>query len=179
MKTLHLYIQESLLDKTSNKVKDAHNIDFKSEISKYIKKHFRTHFTISDEPNEDGFYEVSSTGNVVMYDLYTTSLTNGLFVWKECRDFCCGYGRNLTSLDGAPRICKGKFKCCCSDLLTSLEGGPEKVMGDYICSHCKSLKSLNGLPKQIDGDLDCKGYQSQFNELDIRKMCDVKGNILC
>jgi hypothetical protein len=51
------------------------------------------------------------------------------------------------------------------------------VDGDFNCAFNK-LTSLEGCPKVVKGDFLCYGNLEEFNELEIKALCDVKGTIL-
>ena len=90
--------------------------------------------------------------------------------------FYCQYNK-LTSLAGAPKYVGGHFLCI-NNNLTSLQGAPEKVSVDFDCNH-NNLTSLQGAPKYVGGDFWCKYNSTKFTEEDVRKVCDVKGEIYC
>jgi hypothetical protein len=172
MKTLY----ESLLDDF-----DAieTNSDPISEIKKFIEDNYEynNELKISKKPNKNGYYEVSTNGDVFA-DYEIQSLTNGMFIWKqvkgvfsceECNDlsslegaplkvevFKCAYCYGLTSLKGAPKITSFGFDCHACDNIKTLEGAPEEVGGGFDCSSCEKLTSLKGAPKKVDGFFNCE-----------------------
>ena len=92
-----------------------------------------SHIEISNEPNDNGKYEVSSKYSVDVKNLNISSLTNGMFVWNIVDgDFNCGCCKNLTSLDGAPKKVNGHFSC--------YKCGGEFTKADVwqICDVCKN-----------------------------------------
>ena len=201
MRNLKEYIIESIFDIEDN----IDNIDesIKEQIKQFLKDNFKGYSSckISDKPNKDGKYEVSSKGDVVVVKKKSiTSLTNGLFIWTTVdKDFKCAFCDLLTSLEGAPKnvggtfnciYCNsltslkgspekvgGKFNCNGCDSLTSLEGAPKEVDGSFYCYNCKLLKSLKGLPKKIGGDFDCSDNDMKFTKNDIKKVSNIKGKI--
>ena len=82
----------------------------------------------------------------------------------------------LTSLKGVPKEVGRDFTCS-DNRLTSLEGAPEKVGGDFACFNCIDLISLKGAPKKVGGDFYCKRGSIQFTKEDVKKVCNVKGEI--
>ena len=149
-----MLINSSLLDIEGTL--DSGNEAIKKSIEKWIKDNFKVEYLkISDNPNDDAKYEVSAK-QVSVYNRNITSLTNGLFVWKEAKEyFYCAYCDNLTSFEGAPKEVGGVFNCAYCDNLTSLEGAPKEVAGNFDCSWCESLTSLKGAPKKVGGDFIC------------------------
>ena len=111
-------------------------------------------------------------------------------------DFSC-IGNRLTSLKGSPEVIPGRFYCA-SNLLTSLEGGPkivkcsfwctgnrlkslvggpEEVDGSYRCDE-NDLTSLEGLPKRIGRDLYLWANLKKFTIEEVKKICQVEGEIV-
>ena len=150
-------LRESLLD---DNLIDEPDKMIKDEIEAFLKENYLgAAIKISNKPNKDGKYEVSSTKDVnkkPRIDL--NSLTNGMFIW--------------TIVDGSFR-----FSGCPS--LNSLEGAPKEVGGDFEVLYCKSLKSLEGAPKEVGGWFYCYGCASKFTEDDVKKISNVKGKIIC
>ena len=132
MKTLTQYILES-----------------ESTVAKFLKDNYKGKFKISSTPNSDGKYEVSSTGKVELKNTSATSLTNGEFIFTECKSFFCE-ASNITSLEGAPRIVKESFSIDECENLTSLEGFPEEVGFQAYISFL-NIKDLTGMPEKIKG----------------------------
>lgn len=66
----------------------------------------------------------------------------------------------------------------CSGIgLTTLKGCPEYIDGFFNCSFNK-LSSLEGCPKKVNGSFYCfNNNLKNITEEDIRKVCDVKGEI--
>ena len=161
MKNLKNYIIESILDIENN----IDNMDesIKDQIKQFLNNNFKnaSNCIISEKPNKDGKFEVSSNGDIEVKNKSITSLTNGLFIWANIKgDFVCDECNSLTSLKGAPKEVSGDFNCNGCDSLKSLEGAPEEVGGGFICSHCKSLTSLKGAPKEVRGYFDCSHCKS-------------------
>ena len=156
MINLKNYIIESILDIEDN----IDNMDesIREEIKHFLKDNFKTNSTyqISEKPNNDGKFEVSSKGNIEVKNKSITSFNNGLFIWTNIKgDFCSNW--------------------CVS--LTSLEGAPEKVGGDFFCNDCNSLKSLEGAPKEVGGWFLCIKCGGYFTQEDVKKVSNVKGDI--
>jgi hypothetical protein len=62
--------------------------------------------------------------------------------------------------------------------LTSLNGSPENVRRNFICIFNR-LISLEGGPKEVGGNYVCWGNITKFTVEDVRKVCNVKGEIYC
>ena len=116
MKNLKEYISESIFDIDDN----IDNVDkcIKDQINQFLNDNFTnaSKCKISEKPNKDGKFEVSSNGNVEVKNEYITSLTNGLFIWTNIQ---------------------GGFICPDCNSLISLEGAPKEVGGDFYCRSCK------------------------------------------
>ena len=156
MKNLKEYIVEGIFDVEDN----IDNVDksIKDQIKHFLKDNFNgaSSCKISNKPNRDGKYEVSSNGNITTENRGITSLTNGSFIWTYIKgDFYCTNCGSLTSLEGAPKEVGGDFDCEYCTSLKSLEGAPKEVGGDFDCEYCTSLKSLEGAPKKIGGGFRC------------------------
>ena len=102
-------LRESLLDddligKTDNMIKD--------EIEAFLKENYKGSIKISNFPNKDGKYEVSSTTNIEVKNKKIASLTNEYFVWATVDGyFECIYCVKLESLEGAPKEVGEAFGC--------------------------------------------------------------------
>ena len=94
---------------------------------------------------------------------------------KVGEDFDCNHN-NLTSLEGAPKRVRRSFNCD-HNKLTSLEGAPKEIGRSFYCS-CNQLTTLEGAPKEVGGDFDCSGNSVQFTEKEVRRVCNVKGEII-
>ena len=156
MINLKNYIIESLFDIEDN----IDNVD--ESIKDRIKQFLNDNFTnalkckISEKPNKDGKFEVSSNGNVKVKNKNITSLTNDMFIWTNIKgDFDCGYCNSLISLKGAPNEVSGDFSCDECNSLTSLEGAPKEVGGSFFCNCCRSLISLRGAPEKVGRGFHC------------------------
>ena len=178
MKNLKEYIIEGIFDVEDN----IDNIDesIKEQIKKFLKDNFdgASSCKISDKPNNDGKYEVSSSKNINVKNYKITSLTNGLFIWATVdSDFNCETCNSLTSLEGAPKEVGKDFNCSWCGSLKSLEGAPEKVGDDFYCSNCKSLTTLKGAPEKVGGNFDCYRCVSLISLEGAPK--EVGGNFNC
>lgn len=179
IKSLESILKESLLDNE----KDLINNHDKILISEFLENNYRGDWIISDEPNSNGKYEVSSKRSVIAINKKLTSLTNELFIFKyingyfNCdgceelislkgapkeikKSFSCNYCYSLTSLKGAPEKVGTDFRCYGCSGLTSLKGAPKKIKGCFDCSYCKSLTSLEGAPEEIGDYFDCRNCKS-------------------
>lgn len=110
--------------------------------------------------------------------------------------FWCSYNK-LSDLIGSPKFVGSSFACdnnqlvslkgctkkingfffCYNNKLTNLLGGPDYVDGNFDCSG-NDLESLDGAPKKVIGYFNCRNNKVKFTEDDVRKVCDVKGNII-
>ena len=190
MKTLY----ESLLDDFDTL--DA-NADPRKTIEEFLDHNFSGVWTISDKPNKDGYYEVSSTFSIhCTKPRELSSLTNGLFIWtivkgsfscQHCakltslkggpkevgRIYQCSHCPNLETLEGGPEFA-GYFDCSWNENLTSLEGGPKVTQHDFNCSYCPKLKSLEGAPEISGKNFTCYGCGVRFSIEEVQKYTKVK-----
>ena len=133
--------KESLLD-------DFDKIERKSvrreDVEEYLKKYYisRKPFKISQTPNKDGYYEVSTDDKVEARTTDIPAITNGIFIFTEVGGyFSIRNCKKITSLQGAPRKTGADFICTGCESLTSFEGGPERVQGVIKVDRCgKSFK---------------------------------------
>ena len=200
MINLKNYIIESIFDIDDN----IDNIDesIKDQIKQFLNDNFKnaSKYKISEKPNKDGKFEVSSNSDVRVKNKQITSLTNGLFIWTNIKgDFICNHCNSLISLEGAPEEVSGNFDCFSCHLLPSLEGAPKEVGGDFSCEWCNSLISLKGAPKEVSGNFVCYNCKSltslegapekvgggfycvkcgrYFTQEDVKKVSNVKRDI--
>ena len=186
MKTLKNYIKESLsLDMKLNETSlldiegtmEVGDEAIKKIIEKWINDNFKvTNLKISDNPNNDGKYEVSAA-NVNIANRNIISLTNDMFIWKIVESFNCSNCPSLISLEGAPEKVGRNFDCSNCESLKSLEGAPEKVGRNFDCSYCPSLISLEGSPKEVGRDFYCYDCKSLTSLEGSPK--EIDGNFLC
>lgn len=139
MKTLKEYLFES-----------------ESSVKQFLKENYKGTFKISSSPNKDGKYEVSSTGKVYLKNTDATALTNGEFIFTDCKWFVVEEAENLTTLEGFPQDVKEQAIVSYLNI-TDLTGMPEKISGSLKVSYCPNLVSLNGCPNTIDGMFECTG----------------------
>ena len=156
MINLKNYIIESIFDIEDN----IDNVDesVKDQIMQFLNDNFKnaSKCKISEKPNKDGKFEVSSNGDIEVKNKHITSLTNGSFIWTNIKgDFICYNCNSLTSLEGAPKEVSDSFICSYCKSLTLLEGAPEKVGGSFSCEFCNLLKSLEGAPKEVRREFCC------------------------
>ena len=118
----------SILDDIDDQIERTDEI-VKNKIKEFIKENYdyNGEIIISDEPNKDGKYEVSLTGDVKVKNKELTSLTKEYFIWKNIG---------------------GNFYCCNCQMLESLEGATENISGNYYCRNCHSL-SLDNVSEKI------------------------------
>ena len=157
MKTLYeSLLDDDLVDKTDEMI-------IKDEIKSFLKANYncKGSIKISEKPNKDDLYEVSSNFVVEVTNKNIISLTNGLFIWTTVDGgFYCNNCKFLKSLEGSPKEVGGGFYCYSCNSLKSLEGAPEKVEGDFYCNDCNSLTSLKGSPKEVGGGFYCSDCNS-------------------
>ena len=209
MKTLKNILESSVLD---NAISEASLLDIdntlsvtsddirKEDVKKFIEENYKdVKFTISNTPNKDGKFEVSSVEDVILKNYKLQYLTNDDFVWKKVNgDFRCSFSsivslkgspelvwgsfscsgcRKLTSLEGAPKETYENFMCEECEKLTSLKGAPEKVGENFHCSNCKNLISLKGAPKKVGGSFWCKNCKVAFKYEDVMKVSAVRNEV--
>lgn len=147
MKTLY----ESLLDDLDVLSEPISPKTIKEEIKQFLKFNYvyPSKFRISRKPNEDGFYEVEYPGRII-FQGQSESLTNGKFVFVNCRSFSIQSAHRLKNLIGAPKEVKQSFHIFNCNGLESLEGITEKTGFGYglHISDCRDLKTLIGLPEK-------------------------------
>ena len=157
MKNLKEYIKESILGDWNTV--NADEISGRVEVEAFLNENYEGGFSISQKPNKNGKFEVSSKTDVTVKNKQLERLTNDLFEFTEIRgEVRCSYCA-LTSLEGAPKKIGGNFYCDYCEL-KSLEGAPKKVDGNFYCDHCGSLTTLEGAPKEVGGDFNCGGCES-------------------
>ena len=179
MKSLKSILEASVLADIDNQLKAGDEI-IRKQIKDFIKHNYdiTERLTISDNPNKDGKYEVSVTGNAVFINRRIASLTNGYFIFtKVDGNFSCSDCSNLTSLEGAPEKVGGYFYCPGCQSLKSLEGAPKEVGKDFYCYSCKSLISLEGAPEKVGGNFNCGFCDSLITLKGVPKK--VGGNFNC
>ena len=111
MKTLKKYMYEGLL-KGQQSTLDSGEESVYALIEEFLKENYLGKWIISDKPNKDGLYEVSSNESVKVTNMKITSLTNDLFIWTIVKgNFSFSYCNSLKTLKGAPEIVKGDFSC--------------------------------------------------------------------
>jgi hypothetical protein len=150
-------LRESLLD---DKLVEKTNKLIEDEIKAFLKENFigADSCKISKNPNSDGKYEVSSTKDIEVKNKKITSLTNDTFIWG--------------TVDG-DFICEGCY------FLNTLKGAPKEVGKTFYCSYCESLEALEGAPKEVGEYFNCHHCKVKFTEDDIRKVSNVKIQIVC
>ena len=175
MKNLKECIIESIFDVEDN----IDNVDesIKDQIKQFLNDNFKnaSKCKISEKPNKEGKFEVSSNGDIEVKNQQITSLTNGSFIWTNIKgDFICSDCNLLKSLEGAPKEVGRDFSCGYCNLITSLEGAPKEVGGDFSCEYCTSLTTLEGAPKEVNGDFSCVNCGKVFYKEDIKKVSNVR-----
>jgi hypothetical protein len=147
MKTLY----ESLLDDFEDLSAPLSPKVIKDEIKQFLKDNYiaPSKFHISRKPNEDGFYEVEHPDQITFRGS-AESLTNGKFVFVNCRSFSVQSSHRLKNLIGSPKETKFGYHIFNCNNLESLEGITEKTGFGYglHISDCRNLKTLIGLPEK-------------------------------
>ena len=194
-------LYESLLDDFDTL---SDKLDPKGDVIEFLKRNvdeFKK-LVISDKPNKDGLYEVSSRGDVTFYNRDDSKrLTNGLFIWTTIKgDFDCSWNTKLETLEGGPKKVGGRFTCSrCTSLkslewapkevgqdfeldwcesLTSLKGAPQTIPRDFNCCYCTKLKSLKYGPKAVGGNYFCAVCGETFSSHEINMSVDVGGRVI-
>ena len=161
MKTLKEYIlNEGILADIDTQIENG-DTDLREAVKEFLYANYKyaQHMIISEKPNSDGYYEVSSPDSVRLKNSKLESLTNGMFIFtRVAGNFSC-YMCNIKSLEGAPREVGVQFDCSDCENLKSLEGGPEKVGGAYNCGFCFGLKTLKGAAKEVGNWFNCSGCE--------------------
>ena len=177
MKTLFEYVNEATIDELE-----------KAKTRAWLDKMNINNYTI----NKDGTVDVKRS-----VDIFGRRLTEIPVKFNKVGgDFYCDNNK-LTSLEGAPEKVGGGFYCdnnkltslegapkevggsfwCNNNKLTSLEGAPEIVSGNFHCQN-NDLTSLDGAPQTVSGNFHCHNNKVQFTEEDVRKVSNVKGEIV-
>jgi hypothetical protein len=158
MKSLY----ESILDATEKKVKTSKK-SFGPAIKQFLKENYKGTFTVSKEPNKDGFYVVTAKKAVILTNTMAESLTNGIFIFDDTEyDFICESSK-IKTLQGAPKYVGGDFFCSWCHDLESLDGCPEEVYGNVELFGCGKLKNLIGGPNKVGRNFEvqnCKGLET-------------------
>jgi hypothetical protein len=90
--------------------------------------------------------------------------------------FSC-HNTRLVSLEGAPYQIAGFFWVHHNNL-TNLTGSPKYILGSYWVNS-NNLVSLEGCPEEVNHNFYIKDNTGiKFTEEDIRKVCNVKGEII-
>ena len=150
-------------------------------IQKYLEDNYsyRGNCTVSEKPNKDGLYEVSSDSGIEVKNTKITSFTNGSFVWTNVEGyFNCSNCNSLKTLEGAPKEVEGTFYCTGCKSLKTLEGAPE-IVHHFDCSYCKSLKTLEGAPEIVRGNFYCSDCGKLFTKDYVKKISKINGYIYC
>jgi hypothetical protein len=109
-------------------------------------------------------------GNFFCYGNLLTSVEDGPKIVKG--SYGCSNNK-LTTLKGVPSLINGNFECS-RNQLTTLKDAPEIIKEDFWCTN-NPLTSLEGCPKMVGGDFI---HSSEFSADEIRKVCNVKGNVI-
>ena len=90
-------------------------------------------------------------------------------------NFLCSYNE-LISLEGMLKEIFGSF-ICSFNKLKSLKGAPLKIQNSFIVKS-NNLISLDGCPKEVGGDFEGQFNYTKFTKEDVKKVCNVSGNII-
>lgn len=152
MISLKNYIKEGIFDDEITVSRKSDKAILKAQrdsVREFITANYREYgrIKVSEKRNKDGFYEVSSKGNVEL-KWYSDRITNGDFIWTEVGKSFKIYDGKMENLEGCPRTV-GKDFTLVNCELKSLKGGPEYVGERMFLSHCNNITSLEYAPKQI------------------------------
>ena len=76
------------------------------------------------------------------------------------------------------KITDGSFDCGYCTSLTTLEGAPTTIDdGSFYCNGCISLTTLEYAPKMVGRHFYCWGCGKTFTVEEVRRHCNVKGEI--
>ena len=175
MKTIIELYEASILDNT---ISEASLLDIDDTLSvtnddlrrKAVEEFIEDNYIapcvkISNKPNKDGKFEVSTKGLVRVHPYKKkelTSITNGDFVWTKV-----GGGFDISWMDN----------------LETLEGMPREIGYSLWLNQCPKLKSLDGFPEKV-GTKDKEsmiyigrtGTPRFFKKADVMKVCKYPAN---
>ncbi len=142
----------------------------RERVIQFLNNNYAGDFIVSETPNENGKYEISSNGKLKLMNYNTESLTTDDFVFTKVNYFNCNFGHSLKSLKGAPGKVE-EFYCNNCHSLQTLEGAPKEVK-EFYCGDCKSLKSLKGAPKKTKNFnyQGCSSLRAKTNVLKTLKL---------
>lgn len=168
MISLKNYIKEGIFDDEITVSRKSDKAILKAQrdsVREFITANYREYgrIKVSEKRNKDGFYEVSSKGNVEL-KWYSDRITNGDFIWTEVGKSFKIYDGKMENLEGCPRTV-GKDFTLVNCELKSLKGGPEYVGERMFLSHCNNITSLEYAPKQIGEE----GLESSLLRVDYCK----------
>ena len=118
----------------------------RKRVESFLKKNYKGKFIISETPNEDGKFEVSSNGKLTLMS-NIEHLTTEDFVFTQVDYFNCCDCTSLKDLEGAPEKAR-VFECSGCVALKTLEGAPNEAEV-FNCSYCTALQSLKGASKKV------------------------------
>lgn len=149
---LQEYLIESIFDDDNVLYKKMTKAAIKLErdkVREFIAEHYREfgRIKVSEKRNEDGYYEVSTKGNVEL-KWHSDCITDENFIWTEVGKSFKMYFCKAENLEGCPKKVGSDFIMNGCEI-KSLKGGPEYVGGRVIITRCNNLTSLEYAPKQI------------------------------
>ena len=164
MKTL----KESILSRSSHSG-EGFKAQRRELIENWLKEYDIQNYTIKDD------FTIDVDGSIYLNNRNLEEFPDYIQFGVVKGFFDCSFNK-LTSLEGAPEKVGEAFSCN-HNRLTSLEGAPKRVRRSFNCDHNK-LTSLEGAPKEVGRSFYCSGNKVQFTEEDVRKVCNVKGEII-
>jgi hypothetical protein len=140
-----------------------------NEITKWLDEMEIEDYNINDD------YSINIIENGLdLDDKYLLKIPDFIKFKKVDGYFSCPYNK-LSNLNNCPTEVGGIYQVN-HNRLTTLKGCPGIIHSNFYCSYNK-LTSLEGCPAIVEGDFYCKGNTVKFIEEDVRKVCNVKGEI--
>ena len=155
-------------ERTDNPLRNM-GIGRRVKIEKWLDEMGVKNYTINDD------FTIDIKENVDLSNKYLRSFPPFIKFRNVGGSFFCD-SNQLTSLEGCPQSVGGYFSCE-SNQLTSLEGCPQSVGRDFSC-HNNQLTSLEGCPQSVGRDFFCSNNKKKFTEKEVKKFCNVKGEII-
>ena len=125
--------------------------------------------------NHNPLESLNGTPRVVLdFHCNSCGLTNLEGGPEECFDYHV-HNNKLTSCKGAPKKLHKDFHAYFNNI-SSFEGLPEEIGGDLFLSD-NQLTNMDFFPKRIGGDVDLRNNPHKFTEVEVRSVCEVKGEV--
>lgn len=160
---------EDVLSNTKNDIDTVLQDAARDEINDFLKTNYNIYGKHEIVFDKNNFATVNHGGKISTKNYNITNLTNGKFKFGEVGEFSCLQCCNLTSLEGAPSICKYDFSCIGCYNLESLVGAPQTVNG-FDCRGCFGLKNLVGAPKKVKGNFNCSHCYIQYGNMGLESL---------